>query len=165
MGKMSISIYMNRDYEDFYAFERRKNKANSNPNKPNQSLTPTEQEGFREDVGRQAPATPPGRQTPVVSAWHLRVFEPLLTEQEGFREGIGRHAPATTPGRQTPVVSAWHLWVFEPLKTEQEGFEPPLPFGKTVFKTVALSRSATAPSYFAYFTSNRPALQENWRQA
>ena len=29
--------------------------------------------------------------------------------------------------------------------TEQEGFEPPLPFGKTVFKTVALSRSATAP--------------------
>jgi integrase len=30
--------------------------------------------------------------------------------------------------------------------TEQEGFEPPLPFGRTVFKTVALSRSATAPS-------------------
>jgi hypothetical protein len=33
--------------------------------------------------------------------------------------------------------------------------------GKTVFKTVALSRSATAPSYFAYFTTNMPALQEN----
>ena len=30
--------------------------------------------------------------------------------------------------------------------TEQEGFEPPIPFGITVFKTVALSRSATAPS-------------------
>ena len=123
MGKMSISIYMNRDYEDFCDFRRRKNKPNSNPNKPNQSLTPTEQEGFREDIGRQTPATP--------------------------------------PGRQTPVVSAWHLWVFDPLLSEQEGFEPPLPFGKTVFKTVALSRSATAPSYFAYFTSNRPALQEN----
>ena len=30
--------------------------------------------------------------------------------------------------------------------TEQEGFEPPIPFGITVFKTVALSRSATAPN-------------------
>ena len=29
--------------------------------------------------------------------------------------------------------------------TEQEGFEPPLPFGKTVFKTVAINHSATAP--------------------
>ncbi len=29
--------------------------------------------------------------------------------------------------------------------TEQEGFEPPVPFGTTVFKTVALNRSATAP--------------------
>ena len=35
----------------------------------------------------------------------------------------------------------------EPKKpTEQEGFEPPVPFGTTVFKTVALSRSATAPT-------------------
>ena len=114
MGKMSLSIYMKRDYEDFCAFGLRKNKANSKPNKPNQSLTPTEQEGFREDTGRQ---------TPVVSAWHLRMFDPLLSEQEGF--------------------------------------EPPLPFGKTVFKTVALSRSATAPSYLAYFTTSRPGLQEN----
>ena len=32
-------------------------------------------------------------------------------------------------------------------KTEQEGFEPPVPFGTTVFKTVALNRSATAPDY------------------
>ena len=31
-------------------------------------------------------------------------------------------------------------------KTEQEGFEPPVPFGTTVFKTVALNRSATAPN-------------------
>jgi len=30
--------------------------------------------------------------------------------------------------------------------TEQEGFEPPGPFGPTVFKTAALSRSATAPT-------------------
>jgi hypothetical protein len=29
---------------------------------------------------------------------------------------------------------------------EQEGFEPPVPFGTTVFKTVALNHSATAPS-------------------
>ena len=29
--------------------------------------------------------------------------------------------------------------------TEQEGFEPPGPFDPTVFKTVALSHSATAP--------------------
>lgn len=40
-----------------------------------QGQKPTEQEGFREGVGRQAPATTPGRQTPVVSASHLRVFE------------------------------------------------------------------------------------------
>jgi hypothetical protein len=39
-------------------------------------------------------------------------------------------------------------------KTEQEGFEPPVPFGTTVFKTVAFSRSATAPTlYLQYFTS------------
>ena len=31
------------------------------------------------------------------------------------------------------------------LATEQEGFEPPVPFGTVVFKTTALSRSATAP--------------------
>jgi hypothetical protein len=31
------------------------------------------------------------------------------------------------------------------LGTEQEGFEPPVPFGTVVFKTTALSRSATAP--------------------
>ena len=31
--------------------------------------------------------------------------------------------------------------------TEQEGFEPPVPFGTTVFKTVAFSRSATAPDF------------------
>jgi len=30
-------------------------------------------------------------------------------------------------------------------KTEQEGFEPPEPLGSMVFKTIALSRSATAP--------------------
>ncbi len=36
---------------------------------------------------------------------------------------------------------------------EQEGFEPPVPFGTTVFKTVAFSRSATAPTvYRQYFT-------------
>jgi len=31
MGKMSVSIYMKSDYEDFYALDRRKNKPNSNP--------------------------------------------------------------------------------------------------------------------------------------
>jgi len=34
--------------------------------------------------------------------------------------------------------------------TEQEGFEPPVPFGTTVFKTVALSRSATAPDSLTF---------------
>jgi hypothetical protein len=35
MGKTSLSIYMKGYYEDFQAFERKKNKANSNPNKAN----------------------------------------------------------------------------------------------------------------------------------
>jgi len=35
MGRMSLSIYMKGDYEDFYALRRRKNKANSKPNKAN----------------------------------------------------------------------------------------------------------------------------------
>ncbi len=30
---------------------------------------------------------------------------------------------------------------------EREGFEPPDPYGSTVFKTAALNRSATSPSY------------------
>ena len=34
-GKMGVSIYMKGDYEDFQAFVRRKNKANSKPNKAN----------------------------------------------------------------------------------------------------------------------------------
>lgn len=32
-----------------------------------------------------------------------------------------------------------------PIETEEEGFEPPLPFGKPVFKTGAIGRSATLP--------------------
>jgi hypothetical protein len=32
---MSLSVYMKDDYEDFHAFGRRKNKANSKPNKAN----------------------------------------------------------------------------------------------------------------------------------
>ena len=40
--------------------------------------------------------------------------------------------------RQIPV---WYL----PNLAEEEGFEPPDPFGSTVFKTVAISRSATPP--------------------
>jgi len=35
MGRMSLSIYMKGYYEDFYGFGRRKNKANSKPNKAN----------------------------------------------------------------------------------------------------------------------------------
>jgi len=35
MGKMSVSIYMKGYYEDFHALDRRKNKANSKPNKAN----------------------------------------------------------------------------------------------------------------------------------
>ncbi len=35
MAKISISIYMKGDYEDFCGFGRRKNKPNSKPNKPN----------------------------------------------------------------------------------------------------------------------------------
>ncbi len=32
---MDVSSYMKGNYEEFYAFERRKNKANSKPNKAN----------------------------------------------------------------------------------------------------------------------------------
>ena len=39
---------------------------------------------------------------------------------------------------------------FDIRQTEQEGFEPPVPFGTTVFKTVAFSRSATAPDVTVY---------------
>ena len=39
MGKMNLSIYMKGRYEDFCGFGRRKNKANSKPNKPNLSFT------------------------------------------------------------------------------------------------------------------------------
>jgi len=35
MGKMSVSIYMKGDYEDFHALRRQKNKPNSKPNKAN----------------------------------------------------------------------------------------------------------------------------------
>jgi len=35
MGKMSLSIYMKGHYEIFFDFVRRKNKANSKPNKAN----------------------------------------------------------------------------------------------------------------------------------
>jgi len=31
MGKMSLSVYMKGDYEEFHALRRRKNKANSKP--------------------------------------------------------------------------------------------------------------------------------------
>jgi len=31
MAKMSLSIYMKGDYDEFYALRRRKNKANSKP--------------------------------------------------------------------------------------------------------------------------------------
>ncbi len=37
MAKMSISIYMKGYYEDFCGFGWRKNKPNSNPNKPKQT--------------------------------------------------------------------------------------------------------------------------------
>ena len=38
----------------------------------------------------------------------------------------------------TPAQGAINL-------TEEEGFEPPVPYGTTVFKTVALNHSATPP--------------------
>jgi len=44
MGKMSLSIYLKRRYEDFCGFGRRKNKANSKPNKANFGL-PTAPKG------------------------------------------------------------------------------------------------------------------------
>jgi len=31
MGRMSLSIYIKGDYEEFYALRRQKNKANSKP--------------------------------------------------------------------------------------------------------------------------------------
>ena len=37
MGKMSLSIYMKGDYEEFHALKAAKNKANSKPNKAKQS--------------------------------------------------------------------------------------------------------------------------------
>ena len=39
-------------------------------------------------------------------------------------------------------------------QTEQEGFEPSEPFGSMVFKTIAISHSATAPN--AHFVQIRP---------
>ena len=49
------------------------------------------------------------------------------------------------------------------LETEQEGFEPPVPFGTVVFKTTALSRSATAPGrgHHAHFESLFYATDRN----
>jgi len=35
MGKIGAKPYMKGDYEEFHALSRRKNKANSNPNKAN----------------------------------------------------------------------------------------------------------------------------------
>ncbi len=43
--------------------------------------------------------------------------------------------------------------------TEQEGFEPPVPVGTTVFKTVAFSRSATAPQQRHYYINSRPCCK------
>jgi len=37
MGRMSLSIYMKGNYEEFHALRWRKNKANSKPNKANLS--------------------------------------------------------------------------------------------------------------------------------
>ena len=71
-----------------------------------------------------------------------------------------------------PVWKAGPILWTEQGETEQEGFEPPVPFGTTVFKTVALSRSATAPNtiikgtyektaiFPLYFL--RPRLQPKW---
>ena len=42
---------------------------------------------------------------------------------------------------------------FDTRQTEQEGFEPPVPFGTTVFKTVAFNRSATAPDFLNFLAS------------
>ena len=44
-------------------------------------------------------------------------------------------------------------------KTEQEGFEPSEPFGSMVFKTIAISHSATAPE--AHFVRTRPRFYSN----
>ena len=45
------------------------------------------------------------------------------------------------------ILDTWlrHEGLLWKRRTEQEGFEPPVPFDTTVFKTVALSHSATAP--------------------
>jgi hypothetical protein len=36
---MNVNIYLKRDYEEFVGFGRRKNKANSKPNKANYCFT------------------------------------------------------------------------------------------------------------------------------
>ena len=76
---------------------------------------------------------------------------PNLTEaagdvrQKNGAGGIPKRHRALFASCQTPVAAASQLRVFSSLPTEQEGFEPPVPFSTTVFKTVAISRSATAP--------------------
>ena len=44
-------------------------------------------------------------------------------------------------------------------QTEQEGFEPSEPFGSMVFKTIAISHSATAPN--AHFVQIRLRFYSN----
>ena len=60
----------------------------------------------------------------------------------------GRHARTN---RNPPSLS----------KAEQEGFEPPVPFDTTVFKTVALSHSATAPNVQARESPHVPGDPHN----
>ena len=66
-------------------------------------------------------------------------FRLLNTMNETFHEGAAVPSPVSDAPRRKPG----HRTV-----TEQEGFEPPVPYGTTVFKTVAFSRSATSPNMF-----------------
>ncbi len=49
-------------------------------------------------------------------------------------------------------------------KTEQEGFEPSVPFGTMVFKTTAISHSATAPEAHFVQASLRFYSNLHWDQ-
>ena len=58
------------------------------------------------------------------------------------------------------VLSLSGLTAAWPDTSEQEGFEPPVPIGTAVFKTAALSHSATAPNRYAVLQSILPTLKD-----
>jgi hypothetical protein len=93
MGKMSVSIYMKGDYEDFHGFGRRENKANSNPIQSQFRLAPRPALGVEKELEKPKPAF--GRKSearsskPVLSAveWIRKELKGDLKKQTQFANG------------------------------------------------------------------------------